>query len=289
VAAVSAAHPPQVDAAAVQAQLDEVLWYHTIAVVPGALTRGWWDLRHALPLLPFPEIVGRRCLDVGTWDGFYAYELEARGAAEVVAVDLPDLREIDWPPEVRAHPEANPTLFETTQPRPAGFELVKAIRGSGVEWRGCNIYDLHPDVVGTFDLVVVGSLLVHLRDPVRALDAVRSVVRPGGHLLLADYIHPPVNVLGRGRPLFELRGEGNDFQWWLASDRGLQQLLHVAGFTVDRASKHFLLRPGTHYPVRSLRPVTKRDRVNQVLNWRWARDATLGGHLHRAYLCHPRF
>ena len=63
----------------------------------------------------------------------------------------------------------------------------------------------------------------------------RSVVAPGGQLLVIDYIHPPVNVLGRGRPLFELRGEGNDFQWWLASDRGLQQLLKVAGFTVDEA------------------------------------------------------
>ncbi len=288
-AAVSGANPPQLDVAAVQARLDEVLWYHTIEVVPGAVTHGWWDLRHALRQLPFPEVEGTRCLDVGTWDGFYAYELEARGAAEVVAVDLPDLRDIDWPPEVRAHPERNPTLQEATQPRPAGFDLVKELRGSSVRWQGCSIYDLDPDSVGTFDLVVVGSLLVHLRDPVRALDAVRRVVRPGGHLLLADYLHAPVNVLGRGRPLFELRGVGNDFQWWLASDRGLRQLLTVAGFDIDRVSPYFLLRPGAHYPVRSLRPVTRRDRVNQLLGCWYARDATLGGHLHRAYLCHPRF
>ena len=288
-APVSAAIPPPVDVAAVQAQLDEVLWYHTIEVVPGAVTRGWWDLRHALPTLPFPDVTGRRCLDVGTWDGFYAYELESRGAGEVVAVDLPDLRDIDWPPEVRAHPEANPTLQEETQRRPAGFELVKALRGSAVEWQGCNIYDLHPDRVGTFDLVVVGSLLVHLRDPVRALDAVRSVVRPGGHLLLADYVHPPVNFLGRGRPLFELRGVGSDFQWWLASDLGLRQLLTVAGFDIDAVSPYFLLRPGAHYRLPTQRRVRWRDRVNQVLDYRWARDATLGGHLHRGYLCHPRF
>lgn len=281
--------PPQLDAAAVQAQLDEVLWYHTIEVVPGAVTHGWWDLRHALPKLPFPDVTGRRCLDVGTWDGFYAYELEARGATEVVAVDLPDLRDIDWPPEVQAHPEANPTLQSDTQRRPAGFELVKAIRGSNVEWQGCNIYDLHPDRVGTFDLVVVGSLLVHLRDPVRALDAVRRVVRPGGHLLLADYLHAPVNFLGRGRPLFELRGQGSDFQWWLASDLGLRQLLTVSGFDIDAVSPYFLLRPGENYQLPTLRRIRWRDRVNQGLNWRWAHDATLGGHLHRGYLCHPRF
>jgi tRNA (mo5U34)-methyltransferase len=290
VAAVSAADPPQLDVREVQARLDELLWYHTIDVVPGAVTKGWWDLRHALPLLPFPDVRGKRCLDVGTWDGFYAYELERRDAAEVVAVDLPDMQDIDWPPEVRAHPDANPTLDEATQPRPAGFELVKELLGSNVQWKGLSIYDLHPDVVGTFDLVIVGSLLVHLRDPVRALDAVRSVVAPaGGQLLAVDYIHPPVNVLGRGRPLFELRGEGNDFQWWLASDRGLQQLLKVAGFSIDEMSRHFLLRPGSHYPVRTLRPVTRRDHVSRALNWRWSRDATLGGHLHRGYLAHRRF
>ena len=176
---------------------------------------------------------GKRCLDVGTWDGFYAYELERRGAAEVVAVDLADLADIDWPPEVRADPSFDPTL-SGEQPRPAGFELLHQLLDSKVEWRGCSIYDLDPSELGTFDLVVVGSLLVHLRDPVRALDAVRRMVAPGGQFLSIEYIHPPVNVLGRGRPLFELRGETSDFQWWLASDRGLQQLLKVAGFD-DRA------------------------------------------------------
>lgn len=288
-APVSAADPPKLDARDVQARLDELLWYHTIEVVPGAVSKGWWDLRHALPLLPIPDVRGRRCLDVGTWDGFYAWELARRGAAEVVAVDLPDMQDIDWPPEVRAHPDHNPTLRESTQPRPAGFELVGELLDLPVTWQGCSIYDLHPDRVGTFDLVIVGSLLVHLRDPVRALDAVRSVVAPGGRFLLIDYIHPPVNVLGRGRPLFELRGEGNDFQWWLASDLGLQQALKVGGFDIEERSKHFLLRPGSHYPVRTLRPVTRRDHVSRALNWRWARDATLGGHLHRAYLTHPRF
>ncbi len=276
------------DAAAIQARLDEVLWYHTVDVAPGAVTRGWWDLRHALDLLPIPDVRGKRCLDVGTWDGFYAFELERRGAAEVVAVDLADLADIDWPPEVRADPTFDPTL-SGEQPRPTGFHLLHDLLDSKVQWRGCSIYDLDPHELGTFDLVLVGSLLVHLRDPVRALDAVRRMVAPGGHFLSIDYLHTPVNLLGRRRPLFELRGETSDFQWWLASDRGLQQLLHVAGFDIDERSRHFLLRPGQHYPLRSIRPIGTRDHVRRAVNWRWTRDATMGGHLHRAYLTHPRF
>jgi tRNA (mo5U34)-methyltransferase len=63
----------------VQQRLDELGWYHTVDVVDGATTKGWFDLRHALPTIPFPDVRGKRCLDIGTWDGFYAYELERRG------------------------------------------------------------------------------------------------------------------------------------------------------------------------------------------------------------------
>ena len=268
-----------------QARLDELLWYHTIDVGPGATTAGWFDLRHALPVMPFPDVKGARCLDIGTWDGFYAFELERRGAAEVVAVDVPDLRDIDYPPEVRADPALD--LSQTdAQPRPAGFRLLHDELGSAVTWRAGNIYDLDPEELGTFDLVVIGSLLVHLRDPVRALDAVRRVTR--GSLLVADYVSPSVHLLARRRPLFELRGLGRDFQWWLPSDAGLRHLLHVGGFTVERSSPFFLLRPGPGSP-RGGGGTGARRMARDSLNRLLARDSTSGGHLHRAHLVRPRF
>ena len=270
-------------AAQVQAQLDELSWYHTIDVVPGATTKGWFDLRHALDVIPFPDVRGKRCLDVGTWDGFYAYELERRGAAEVIAVDVPDLTGIDYPPEVRAdtsydHSQAG------NQPRSAGFHLIHKLRESKVEWRGMNIYDLDPAELGRFDLVVVGSLLLHLRDPVRALDAVRSVT--AGALLSVDSVHAQLSLLTRRRPLFELRGETADFQWWLASEAGLRHLLHVGGFNVEQSSRPFLLRPGpTHRPDHG----RVKDHARRLLQWTVTRDATRDGHVHRAHLARPRF
>lgn len=270
--------------AKIKAAIDELLWYHSIDVAPGVSTPGWFDLRHALDLLPFPDVRGKRCLDIGTWDGFYAWELERRGAAEVVAIDLPDLAEIDWTPEALSNPGFDPSQ-RGVQARPAGFNLLKDLTGSTVTWRGESIYELDPDTIGTFDLVVCGSLLVHLRDPVRALDAVRRVTR--SWFLSIDYVHAPLNLLNmvsRGRPIFELRGKGRDFQWWLASDAGFRHLLHVAGFQVERASKPFLLRPGQPEPPLGLRP-----RLRQALNWIITRDPTPGGHLHRGYLTSPRF
>ncbi len=269
----------------IQRQLDELHWYHSIDVVPGASTKGWFDLRHALPLMPFPDVRGKRCLDVGTWDGFYAYEMERRGAAEVIAIDIPDVADVDYPPEMRADPTFDPSVSDGQQ-RSAGFHLLHRLMSSKVEWRAGNIYDLDPEELGTFDVVVVGSLLVHLRDPVRALDAVRKVTK--GSFLSVDYLHPPINALARRkRPLFELRGEGGDFQWWLASDAGLRQLLHVGGFQVDEVSKYFLLRPGPGSSTGLDR--TPGGLAKRVLNRAIAGDGMAGGHLHRAYLTHPRF
>lgn len=267
----------------VQARLDQLRWYHTIDVAPGVTTKGWFDLRHAIPLIPWPDVRGKRCLDIGTWDGFYAYELERRGAREVIALDVPDLSNIDYPPEVAASATAD--LSQSgVQPRPAGFRLLNDVLGSSVQWRGGNIYDLDPNEIGTFDVVVLGSLLVHLRDPVRALDAVRRVT--SGVFLCVDYIHPVVNLLAGKRALFQLAGEGADFQWWLASDAGLRRLLHVGGFTIDAASKRFLLKPG---PAGHLPPRSRRELAGRIANWLQTGDAARGGHLHRAYASHPRF
>jgi len=39
--------------------------------------------------LPWPDLRGARCLDIGTADGFWAFEMERRGAADVLATDRP--------------------------------------------------------------------------------------------------------------------------------------------------------------------------------------------------------
>lgn len=277
---------PQTDVE-IRRRLADLSFYHSIDVRPGVSTNGWWDLRHALSLMPFPDVRGKRCLDIGTWDGFYAFEMERRGAAEVVALDVPDLSEIDYPPEVRADAHFDPS-HTGEQPRSAGFHLLHQLLNSRVQWRGGNVYDLDPSDVGTFDVVVMGSLLVHLRDPVRALDAVRCVVATDGALLSVDYIHPMTQLLARRRPIFELRGEGSDFQWWLASDPGYRQLLRVGGFMIDDVSKMFLLRPGDL--VGGSAPEAGLSGMAQwLVKSALTGDRTRGGHLHRAYLAHRRF
>lgn len=270
-----------------QERLDQYDWYHSIDIAPGVATKGMFDNRHALPIIPFPDLRGKRCLDVGTCDGFYALHMERSGAAEVVAIDLPDLDALDYPPEVRHDPKVDLSR-EAMRARHGGPRVLRDVVETQIEWRELSVYDLNPAAVGTFDVAVVGSLLLHLRDPVRALDAVRSVVR--GSLVLAEHVHASLTLRSRRRPLFELRGEGLDFQWWLGNERGLRHLLEVGGFDVEEASRYFLLRFGRAWELRqvSLPRMNARERANMAVSGAMAHDRSRG-HLHRAYRCVRRF
>src|SRR5581483_8028191 len=88
--------------------------------------------------------------------------------------------------------------------RGAGFRLAAEALGSRVERKVLSVYDLSPAEVGRFDFIVCGSLLLHLRDPIRALEAVRSVC--AGLFLTSEPIDLWLSILGRRKPLARLDG-----------------------------------------------------------------------------------
>src|SRR3954452_12785669 len=148
------------------AEVGALDWYHTIELAPGIETPGWHDTRPILPQIPFPRsLTGKRCLDVGTFDGFWGFEMERRGAAEVVAIDILDPEHWDWPlGSERAVVEA----IGRRKAAGRGFEIAKRELGSSVQRLEKSVYDVDETDMGRFDLVYLGSLLIHLRDPVRA-------------------------------------------------------------------------------------------------------------------------
>jgi tRNA (mo5U34)-methyltransferase len=223
------------------------LWYHTLELAPGVLTPGWFDLRPIVDRLPWPDVRGRRCLDVGTYDGFLAFELERRGASEVVCTDLPDERHWDWPPDIRGQGPAR--LAAVAGPkRGSGFELAREALGSAVRRVELSVYDLRPEQVGTFDVVVCGSLLLHLEEPLRALEAIRSVCT--GYLLSAEEVRLGLSLLHPRRPLAELNGSGELCQWWVPTAAGHRRMLFAAGFGVERAIRPYAIPFGSGHPAR---------------------------------------
>ena len=253
------------------------LWYHTLELAPGTVTPGWFDLRPIVESLPWPDVRGKRCLDVGPYDGFLTFELERRGAAEVVAADIAHPSEWDWAPASRERNTRTQEEMSGSEPG-GGFEIAKRALGSGVERVTVNVYDLSPDTVGTFDVVVCGSLLLHLRDPVGALAAIRSVCRE--RFLSAEQVNPELSMLSRKRPLAQLRG-GDRVQWWIPNIAAHRKLLTAAGFEVERTAKPYAIPLGPGHP--------ESDRISGSLAYRAATRLLTGmrGVPHVAVLARP--
>lgn len=211
-------------------------WYHTIELAPGVVTPGWFDLRTtAVSVLP-PSLHGKRCLDVGTFDGFWSFEMERRGAAEVVACDEIEPIRWDWPSGSSQEVMAQ---ISSRHQGSLGFARVRQQLRSEVEHVHCNVYDLEPRKVGTFDFVYVGSLLNHLRDPVRALEAVRGICRADAEVLVLDAIDLELTLLFPRRPLAQLDGIGRPW-WWKPNLAGLARMVSSAGFTVSTPRRIFM-------------------------------------------------
>ncbi len=127
-------------------------WYHRFELAPGIVTPGVNDCAAVLARMGLPpRLDGVRALDLGTRDGFFAFELERRGA---------DVTAVDYMPRDQT-----------------GFAVAAEILGSGVGYLRDNVYNLSADRLGTFDLVLFLGLLYHLPDPLGALAIVRSLCR----------------------------------------------------------------------------------------------------------------
>lgn len=221
------------------------LWYHTLDVAPGVTTPGWFDLRPILDDLPWPDVHGKRCLDVGTYDGHLAFELERRGASEVVATDISHHAQWDWPSRIRARGVA--ALPVIAGEKGAGFRTAAQLLGSQATREEISVYDLTPERVGTFDVVVCGSLTLHLRDPLRALEAIRSVCT--GRFLAAETLRPQLEAGPlRRRPVAELDGVSDLCQWWTPNRAGHRRMVEAAGFDVVEAPRPFCIPLGPAHP-----------------------------------------
>jgi tRNA (mo5U34)-methyltransferase len=193
-------------------------WYHTLDLGGGVLTEGMFDLRPFVDRYGLPDVSGRRVLDVGTFDGFWAFELERRGAT-VTSVDLDRIQQLDWPPRLR--PAHDATRGET-------FRVASEALGSSVERIGCSIYEATPERLGgTFDLVFCGSVLIHLRDPMLALERMAALCS-GGLILAEEYsrrLAPFPFVRGA-----EFRGDSPWSTWWIPTIGTWLRMAYTAGF-----------------------------------------------------------
>lgn len=209
-------------------RVDDLDWYHTFDLPGGIVTPGLFDHRTVVDRLPIPtSLAGMRCLDAASSDGFFAFELARRGAAEVVSVDLADASRQDW----QRPPTDAEKLTQGSGRATQAFEVVRDALGLDVDRVDCSLYDLSPEKLGRFDFVFMGNILLHLADPARALRALRTVTEPTGTLLSFEAISMPLSVLRPRTPVAQLWHEDHG-QWWTPNMAGHRRILHAGGWDV---------------------------------------------------------
>jgi tRNA (mo5U34)-methyltransferase len=217
--------------------IDSAFWYHTLELPPDKTTRGYYDLRGiAHKVLP-GDLSGLRCLDAATASGFWAFEMEKRGAKEVVAIDIRSFEEQDW-----QYPWEAPDREESAR---GSFELAHEALQSQVVRRDLSLYDVSPEAIGGFDFVLIGTVLLHLRDPVRALRALSGVTE--GELRSVDVILLGASVLHprQGRGLLSMSANP---QWWTPNAAAHQQWLRAGGFEILESRRYLFQRYGKLFP-----------------------------------------
>jgi tRNA (mo5U34)-methyltransferase len=204
-----------------KATVDSVpLWFHTFSLdghgiyTPGIAR----DHRYRVPVLP--GFSGRRVLDVGTFDGFYAFLAEARGAERVIAID--NEQYVDW---VRSR-------FGIELEGGAGFQAIAELLDSTVVYMRLDGYDLDA-LREQFDLILCCGILHRVRDPLGLLAVLRRRLGPGGEVLLETHgVNDQQLEEGAGIHVCE-PGElyrGDDFVYWGFSGASIDRLAGLAGF-----------------------------------------------------------
>ena len=201
------------------------------------MTPGRIDLRETVGKVLPSDLAGRRALDIGTFDGFWAFEMERRGA-DVVAIDVPSLESAEWPAINRDRLEA--TAREWGLELGRGFRLAAEALGSSVERVECPVQELTAERIGgAVDFVFSGAILLHLRDPVGALERIHDALAPGGQLVILEPFSPARTIRSPRRPVAEFQPLTTSFNWWLPNLAGLEAWLTAARFEgVERLGFH---------------------------------------------------
>jgi SAM-dependent methyltransferase len=194
------------------------LWFHTFSLNgDGVYTPGIArDHRYRLRAIP-EDLTGARVLDVGTFDGFYAFLAERRGAARVVAVD--NEQYVAW---IRRR-------FGIALEPGAGFRAIAELLRSRVDYRRLDALDVGR-LGETFDVIFCFGVVHRVEAPLTLVRVLGECLAPAGRIILETYgaagreDHPCVLVHEHGDVY-----ERDDAVYWGFSRSSLDRLGRLGG------------------------------------------------------------
>jgi SAM-dependent methyltransferase len=181
-------------------------------------------------------------LDVGPASGFFSFHLERTGA-DVVAFEIAREVPLDLVPYARGQKVDG--VRESLDRVMNSFWYAHRLFGSRVPVAQGNVYAI-PESIGEFDVALVGSVLLHLRDPFLALSQVAKQVRetlivaePVG-IVSASWFHRLLRRSGEPKMMFlpNFRSQGPVATWWTFTPELLARFMAVLGFEQTRTVRH---------------------------------------------------
>jgi hypothetical protein len=230
-------------------ELADCYFYHVMDIPGVGRVGGEWDLRGRVDdYLGHVDVNGRRVLEVGPASGFVSFELEARGA-DVVALELGEDSEWDIVPYAgldrsKLAAESREHIRRLSR----GFWLAHRAFESRVQVVLGNAYSVPPEV-GVVDISLLGSVLLHLRDPFRAIEAMSNVTREA--IVITD-VSPPRTWIARRllKDLPHFRPDPKTCEpwetWWQLTPTTLRRMLEIVGFSEVRMHRHTQSFRGKH-------------------------------------------
>lgn len=223
-------------------------FYHTMELPGYGVMPGDWDLRPGVDAyLGHEPLAGKRVLEVGTASGYLCFEMERRGA-EVVAYDLSSADAWDVVPfhgiDLTAVLAARAAHIGRLN---NAWWLARHAHGSRAQVVYGNVYAI-PTEIGAVDLCTFGSVLLHLREPLRALESAARL-RPATIVVTEAErarrlgIFPPSQ---RRSPVFlpDARTATPLDTWWSFTAEAVSNLLGMIGYRTLRVVRHTQLYRG---------------------------------------------
>ena len=233
-------------------------WYHSYYFDNGFQIRGDYNIGADVHDYGFPQSMkGMRVLDLGTGGGWFALYFASLGA-EVYTVDARGYCDFDvygrhFYPQVSSEGKEPERVAEDgtplyNSPVSGAFWVMKDVLKAQVHFVNSRVYDIRPDMFGNrpFDLVFMGAILCHLRDPIGALMAARRVCT-GEIIATTPVVHgePEADTLPRQYlPYTAL----DNISWWLPNEACFRHWFLAAGFRDVNIEKSVTIRCDVELP-----------------------------------------
>lgn len=223
-------------------------WFHSFAFPDGERVDGikpLESLREEADLIFPTPLQDRSVLDIGAWDGFFSFQAEQRGAADVLATD-----HFCWSGEGWGDKR--------------GFNHAHRRFGSRVRSLDLDVADHSVDELGQFDTVLLLGVLYHVTDPYRTLEAAAAMSRD--HLVIETVTalrHEPVPAM---RLFTELELDRDSTNYWAPNILALREMCRRFGFSRFQVLPDTLDNQGWR---KWAMPFRRKDRYRRAIFHAW--------------------